>query len=107
MRLKSNTQYSYTPDPGTIEEPVECGVCGEKMKCRRNVNGPRGFAMAMSGSKQLHDSFDCPHREQDWHKQAVALREEARATASAIFQTALEKEADEIVSTRKSTKTIY
>jgi hypothetical protein len=100
----SPTQDYFSPDPGTVEGPVKCGVCGERMNERRNVNGPRGFAMALSGSKELHDVFICPLRTEHWHIQAKKLREEARDTVSGKLAQMFMEEADEIISIRTPTK---
>lgn len=101
-----DTQYRYTPDPGTHsdDEDILCGVCETKTTCRRNVNGPRGFVMAMSGSKSLHDVYECPHRKEDWHLQVVALRREAAQTSSLLIENMLLKEAEQVLETRKATK---
>lgn len=104
MKLESKTQSRYSPDPGTVEGPVKCGVCGEIMDVSRNVDGPTNFVMAMGGSKRLHDAFSCPCNGEDWHNQAIAIREEAKQTASATLQGMLEREADRIVLVRKATK---
>lgn len=104
MKLESNIQSHYFPDPGVVQEPVQCGVCGETMDVKRDVDGPTNYTMAICGSKRPHDSFSCPFYDTDWHNQVVALRNEARSTASARLHDMLEKEADEIVSTRKATK---
>lgn len=102
--VMGDTQSISTPDPGTCEGPVKCGVCGEETIVTRDCYGPRGFAMAMSGSKIKYDLFACPHREEQWHKQAVAIREEAKRTSSAILEAILLEEADLIVYNRQATK---
>ena len=60
-KLLGDTQGRYTPDAGEVDEPVNCGVCGELMKCEKGCYGARGFAMAMSGSKSHYDDFICPY----------------------------------------------
>lgn len=106
MKTLGNTQSRYTPDPGTHpdDEVILCGVCGAETTCRRNVNGPRGFAMAMSGSKSPHDVYSCPLRDEDWHQQVVALRREASGTSSKKLETMLLEEAEEVLSNRLATK---
>ncbi len=99
-----DTQDRYTPDPGKIEGPVRCGVCKTEMSVRRNVNGPRGFVQAMSSGKSLHDVFSCPHSDEEWHRQVVALRREATKTASKRHGDALQQEAEDILDYRQSTK---
>lgn len=70
------------------------------MEVQRNHNGPRGFAMAISGMKSPHDVFNCPKRDNLWHKQVVTLRVEARETASRKLRDMLLDEADEILQTK-------
>ncbi len=106
MQLSSNEQCQYTPDPGVVAEgeSVHCGVCGDKMNEIRDCNGPRGFAMAMSGSKSLHDYFSCPNMDDEWHKQVVLLRKEARESNSNAITTILLAEAEQVCCNRKPTK---
>ena len=103
-QLESNTQDRSTPDPGKVEGPLFCGVCGEEMDVKRNVNGPRGSVQAMSGGKSPHDVFTCPHREEQWHEQVVALRKEAKKTPSAKLEKLLLEEAEEILQSKECTK---
>lgn len=97
-------QDYFTPDPGKIKGPVYCGVCGDKMNESRNVLGPRGFAMAMTGSKELHDTFCCPSRSEIWHIQVVKLRKMARDTPSAKLAKMLLDEANDVAISRAATK---
>ena len=97
------TQSVYMPDPGEIKGPVHCGVCDAVMRDKRDCYGPTSSIMAMSGSKRKYDSFICPLRDEDWHKQVVALRNEARNTASMKHKEMLLDEADEVLLTRKAT----
>ncbi len=97
------TQSVYMPDPGEVTGPVHCGVCGTVMTEKRDCEGPTSFVMSISGSKRKHDSFYCPERNQDWHKQVVAIRNEARNTASFKLKTMLLNEADDILERREAT----
>ncbi len=101
-----DTQDYYTPDPGTHAKDVvvHCGVCGEAMTVHYDVVGPRGFVQAMSGSKSPHDAYACPRRNEDWHKQIVALRQEARRTPSGRLAKMFRDEANEVLETRQKTK---
>jgi UDP-N-acetylenolpyruvoylglucosamine reductase len=60
--------------------------------------------MAMGGMSEPYDSFLCPHRNDAWHRQVVALRHEVAATASAKFGLMLELEIADILYTKKATK---
>lgn len=84
-----------------------CGVCGAVMNEERNVNGPRGWAQAMGGGKSLHDVFECPHRQEQWHRQVIALRREAKNSVSKKIADLLLQEAEEVLSSKEATKTIY
>lgn len=97
------TQSYFSPDPGLVEGPVHCGLCQTEMEVTRNVNGPRGFAMAMAGSKSLHDVFCCPLRDELWHKQATKLREAARSSFSAKLAAIYTEEAEQVIAERKPT----
>ncbi len=105
--LQCHSDRSF-PHPGEYLA-VYCGVCGKNMTARRNVLGPTGFAEAMlvqSGQSQghLHDEFLCEDREEPWHQQAKAIRDQARESPSQRLADLLTEEADEIVRTRKSTR---
>ncbi len=101
-------QHRYTPDVGTYEEPVYCGVCGDEMTCdSRGSTGPRGFAQAMSRSRsEPHDVYTCPHGEADWHVQVVRIWEEAHKTPSKVLADMMEAEVAGILATRKATKKV-
>jgi hypothetical protein len=105
--LLDDTQYRYTPDVGTVEGPVFCGVCRTQMTERRDVEGYRGFVSAMAKVKSRYDSFDCPHSNEDWHKQVIALREAARKTPSPTLAHILLKDTQEILGNRVCTKKGY
>ena len=66
MTVSGYDEFYY--EPGQIKEQ-KCRVCGARCTIRRNVKG------AVSGKQQLHDAFTCPHSEQSWHEQALALLE--------------------------------
>lgn len=99
-----NTQSRFTPDPGLVEGPVACGVCGTEMECKRDCYGPRGWVMAMTGSKQAYDSFTCPHVKEVWHRQVIALRNKARETCSGRLAKMFLEEANDVVTSRMPTK---
>jgi len=109
MHTTAKTQSRYTPDCGEVKEGevVACGVCGATMIEERNVNGPRSWAQAMGGGKSPHDVFECPHQEEQWHKQVVGLRREAGNSISKKLADIMLEEAEEILSSKKATKTVY
>ena len=108
MQLESDTQERYTPDPGTHPPEMEvcCGVCGDRMNLKENCYGPRGFVMAMSGSKSHYDSYTCPNSKEGWHRQVLALRKEKRETASTLVESLLDEEIKLVLESRKATKVI-
>lgn len=88
---------------------VYCGVCGKSMTANRHVVGPTGFAEAMAvqigqTKGHLHDTFHCVDRDEAWHEQAKAIRDEASETNSQRLTQLLTEEADEIVRSQKTTK---
>jgi len=93
------------------EAEVHCRVCGEVMAVRRGVVGPTGWAHAraiaagvMGGTP--HDEFACGFSDEPWHRQALALKTEARRTPSRELETLLLEEAGRVVGTRAATKTV-
>ena len=91
------------------EAEVRCRVCGEVMEARRGVVGPTGWAHAMAikaGAAQgtPHDEFACGLSGEAWHRQALALKMEARKTPSRDLESILLEEAEEVVRTRTATK---
>jgi hypothetical protein len=53
---------------------------------------------------RLHDEFHCERAGETWHRQALALRQEATQTASKRLADLLNQEADEVARTRTATK---
>lgn len=99
------TQFEFRAAPGEIEE-LNCGVCYSVMKVEQNVGLHTSFAAALSGKSELRSVFDrylCPHCEEGWHKQVVAIRKEADQTSSARLRDLLIDESNEIVCTRETT----
>lgn len=112
--ILGETQDYFTPDAGTVDGPVQCGVCGDDMTLlARDSRGPRGFVQAMgmrlrneTNTGSPHDIFACPNREEDWHRQVVALRNEARRTSSGNLEGLLMDEAAAIAKSRQATKKV-
>jgi hypothetical protein len=103
MRLESDTQDIFFPDPGT-HDAVECGVCGAQMDVKRDLDGPTSWVMAMGHSKRKHDTFMCPHRNEPWHKQVIALREFKERCPSAYLSNLVDREIDFVLGTKTPTK---
>jgi len=73
--MYGNDNYGVRrPDANSVIS-MDCCLCGEKMNVKRNVQGPRGFAAAMAGSKSSYDEFTCPNAQTDWHIHAGELTE--------------------------------
>ena len=90
---------------------MHCRVCGEAMAASRNVIGPTGWAHAMAiragqAKGRLHEEFHCERADVTWHRQALALRQEAEGTSSKRLADLLTAEADEVVRTREATKAV-
>ncbi len=96
-------QSNYTPDVGEVLEgvSVHCGICGALCSEERNVLGPRGFAMAMSGSRSLHDSFMCPNYGVHWHHLANELINRANKEISPTLKEILLKDAHTLIEEKK------
>lgn len=97
MKLASNTQYRYTPDPGTVDHDVFCGVCGTKTEVTRNVYGPRTYVQAMGGGAEYFDMFLCPHSQDSWHLDAVELRKAADNCVGQWYKGMNYAEADRLI----------
>lgn len=104
MTNLGDTQCVFTPDAGTVEGPVCCGVCGKKMEEHLDCYGPISSVESMAGSKHHHDLFICSDREEKWHKQVVALRKEKKSTASVVISSILEQEIKVVLDTQEFTK---
>ncbi len=62
----------FITDPDTVDE-MTCKICNSICDVKRRDYGPTSFGGAMLKHHRLHDRFDCPHREEEWHKQALEL----------------------------------
>lgn len=90
-------------------ESLPCRVCGERMAADRGVAEATGWAHAMAIHHGLMaprrvDRFRCLHAGSDWHRQALALRQEAERTPSGEQADRFTAEADAVVRTRAATK---
>ena len=97
-----------TSEPGQ-HVVLHCRVCREPMAVERDIVGPTSWAEAMAvrcgqTKGHPHDSFHCTLSGEPWHRQALALRQEAAQTASRRLADLLNQEADEIVRARTATQ---
>ena len=72
---------SFYRKPGTVDE-MNCEVCGSICDVKRSEVGPTGFASAMAKKNTEHDYFSCPHNDEKWHWEALAMCQELRDTYS-------------------------
>lgn len=79
MRRKGYDIF-YT-EPGQAAE-MTCTVCGTKCTVIRNALGPIGWAAAMSETNILHDRFECPNSDNEWHNKAIELMIEIEKSPS-------------------------
>jgi len=98
----------FTGEPGG-HVVLHCRICGEPMTVARDVVGPTGWAHAMTiragqAKGRLHDEFHCERAEAAWHRQALALRQQAEQTPSKRLADLLTEEADEVVRTKAATR---
>jgi len=81
-------------EPGAHSDQT-CLVCGTPMRVERSVTGPTNFASALAGKHALHDRWECPHMEYEWHTMAYELARsiplERSPTLAAIRQLDLDR----------------
>lgn len=106
-RKESGNQGRYTPDIQEKVKSASCDICGTNMNVTRGVDGPTGSIEAMGRRHHLHDSFNCPYLDEDWHIQVVRIQREASETCSGKLTAMLLAEADEICKSRKATKKVH
>ena len=92
----------YFPDPGHQE--CKCGVCSQVMKVTRNLEGYTSWSSAMARKERKYDAFICPHIEDKWHKQALALMKLAQSTPSYDLSIIYYSEAEKIIAAMQHTK---
>ena len=74
-----------------------CNVCGTVCDVRRGVEGATGFASAMAGKKTKHDYFSCPHNDEQWHWEALAMAQELGDTVSPSLRAIIQQDIDDAV----------
>jgi hypothetical protein len=72
----------FFSEPGATTDERHCRICRTACTVTRNLLGPTSFAEAMSHKNHLHDRFQCPHSEEEWHEQALLLVQEIERTPS-------------------------
>jgi len=80
MPLNSGNSVIFLP--GTVGGPIGCRTCGDAMDVERNVLGPTSYVEALHKREKKHDHFTCPNWQEDWHEQAIALKQEIENTVS-------------------------
>ena len=91
-------------DAGETQEDCFCGVCKTKMDVQRNVMTARSWAGSMAGIKALCDVYTCPFKDEQWHKQVIAITIFAEHIPSANIEDMCRREVAEILRNRKPTK---
>jgi len=87
-------------DPGTVDE-IRCRVCGTKCRVERNAYGPTGWAAAMAKHSCYHDKFTCPHRDKEWHKNALKLVKAIEETPSKRLAKLMRKDLEDLLRENK------
>jgi hypothetical protein len=105
MLTLSDTQCRFTQNVGVIgqHEKIFCGVCKKEMN-RSIHHDYNGWASAMAKIKSDFELFVCPDEQEDWHKQVVGLRNEAKKTYSKTIEKMLLDEADDVLKKELPTK---
>jgi len=103
MELAYN-QFKYTPITGSVREDVYCGVCGKKTDVSYDQFLTTSFAGSIIGVKSNVDCYCCSDYNEDWHKQVYLLKKEILDTSSNVLAKMLEKEVQDILSSKNCTK---
>lgn len=90
---------TFFTDPGQDTER-HCHACGTLCTVTRNVNGPTGLAEGMARARHLHDRFECPHADQEWHLQAVRYVQEIGRAASPRVAALIQQDLDDLLGTQ-------
>jgi len=95
----------FTPDNFKTFKTKNCLACGCKLKLvKKNNHGATGFAEAMAKRGHKHDVVSCPNAGKDWHSQLIGIKKVIINTPSKVLANMLEKEAKELIRTKKATK---
>lgn len=95
----------YTPDTNDDNpDTYPCGICETSMPVVKNRYGPTGSVEAMARHGHYHDRYECPNRDEQWHKQALALHKEIEKTPSQAISNLLTEELILVLTEHKATK---
>lgn len=87
---------SFHRESGAVDE-MNCGVCGSVCDVKRGEIGPTSWTGAMAGSKKLHDLFTCPHNDEQWHWETLAMIQELYDTSSPSLRAIIQQDIDDAV----------
>ena len=93
----------FTPD-ASAEMTMQCQVCNAEMDVERMKYGATSRGEAMAKKKHYYDEFSCPHAENKWHQQVLALRIAIKETPSSFVAIMLESGNDHILENKEPTK---
>lgn len=80
-----------------------CRICGEVIY-GKEYNGPTSWAGSMAGIRTRAVQYKCPHADDDWHRQTLALRLLIEKTPSPSLAEMFKKDLEQIKLSRKMTK---
>ena len=81
---------------GEIDE-IKCVVCGSVCNVERSQVGATSLAGAMAKVKTSHDRFYCPHNDEQWHWESLAMVQELEDTYSPSLRKIIQKDIDKSV----------
>jgi len=76
---------------------MHCKVCGSVCNVKRSVTDPTSWVEAAGHRGHWHDEFFCPHREKDWHQQALKLVLEIENTPSKSLAKLLQQDLEDLL----------
>jgi ribosomal protein S10 len=82
---------AFYRNAGEVNE-VLCEVCETVCEVQRSQSGPTGFASAMARQKVVHDYFTCPHNDEQWHWEALAMVQELEDTSSPTLRAIIKQD---------------
>ena len=92
----------FTPAPGT-QQSMRCRVCKTEMNVQRDQVVSKNYVETELGGHKC-DIFTCPHSDDAWHRQALALHQWIQDTPSATLAILVQRELNNILKNKKSTK---